>query len=160
MMEANEIQMLGAVALMDSGISLPLYTVLRRKPFRLTMKIPTTRSFIRASRAYLSIGVTPEEYEGYGFTEKVRFIAEHGKAVSRIVAAGILRGPVTGRLLNRPLAWLLRETMHPVALMEAWKLLLSETAVTSFGIIITLAAVMNKMQPLVSRNERESETRS
>ena len=42
MMEANEIQMLGAVALMDGGISLPLHTVLRRKPFRLTMKIPTT----------------------------------------------------------------------------------------------------------------------
>lgn len=159
-MEANEIQMLGAVALLDDGISLPLHTVLRRKPFRLTMKIPVTRSFIRASKAYLSIGVTPEEYEGYDFTGKMRFVAEHGKAVSRIVAAGILRGPVMGRLLSRPLAWLLRETMHPVALMEAWKLLLNETAVTSFGIIITLAAAMNKMQPLVSRNEGESETRS
>lgn len=159
-MEANEIQMLGAVALLDDGISLPLYTVLRRKPFRLTMKIPVTRSFIRASKAYLSIGVTPEEYEGYDFTGKMRFVAEHGKAVSRIVAAGILRGPVMGRLLSRPLAWLLRETMHPVALMEAWKLLLNETAVTSFGIIITLAAAMNKMQPLVSRNESGSGTRS
>jgi hypothetical protein len=159
-MEANEIQMLGAVALLDDGISLPLHTVLRRKPFRLTMKIPVTRSFIRASKAYLSIGVTPEEYEGYDFTGKMRFVAEHGKAVSRIVAAGILRGPVMGRLLSRPLAWLLRETMHPVALMEAWKLLLNETAVTSFGIIITLAAAMNKMQPLVSRNESGSGTRS
>ena len=159
-MEANEIQMLGAVALLDDGISLPLHTVLRRKPFRLTMKIPVTRSFIRASKAYLSIGVTPEEYEGYDFTGKMRFVAEHGKAVSRIVAAGILRGPVMGRLLSRPLAWLLRDTMHPVALMEAWKLLLNETAVTSFGIIITLAAAMNKMQPLVSRNESGSGTRS
>ena len=159
-MEANEIQMLGAVALLDDGISLPLHTVLRRKPFRLTMKIPVTRSFIRASKAYLSIGVTPEEYEGYDFTGKMRFVAEHGRAVSRIVAAGILRGPVMGRLLSRPLAWLLRETMHPVALMEAWKLLLNETAVTSFGIIITLAAAMNKMQPLVSRNESGSGTRS
>lgn len=159
-MEANEIQMLGAVALLDDGISLPLHTVLRRKPFRLTMKIPVTRSFIRASKAYLSIGVTPEEYEGYDFTGKMRFVAEHGKAVSRIVAAGILRGPVMGRLLSRPLAWLLRETMHPVALMEAWKLLLNETAVTSFGIIITLAAAMNKMQPLVSRNESGSGKRS
>lgn len=159
-MEANEIELLGALALLDDGISLPLHTVFRRKPFRLTMKIPVTRSFIRASKAYLSIGVTPEVYEGYDFTGKMRFIAEHGKVVSRIVAAGILRGPVTGRLLNRPLAWLLRETMHPVALMEAWKLLLNETAITSFGIIITLAAVMNKMQPLVSRNEGENETRS
>ena len=159
-MEANEIQMLGAVALLDDGISLPLHTVLRRKPFRLTMKIPVTRSFIRASKAYLSIGVTPEEYEGYDFTGKMRFVAEHGKAVSRIVAAGILRGPVMGRLLSRPLAWLLRETMHPVALMVAWKLLLNETAVTSFGTIITLAAAMNKMQPLVSRNESGSGTRS
>ena len=83
-MEANEIQMLGAVALMDGGISLPLHTVLRRKPFRLTMKIPTTRSFIRASQAYLSIGVTPEEYETYDFTGKMRFIAEHGRASSAV----------------------------------------------------------------------------
>lgn len=159
-MEANEIQILGAVALLDDGISLPLHTVLRRKPFRLTMKIPTTRSFIRASRAYLSIGITPEEYEGYDFTGKVRFIAEHGKAVSRIVAAAVLRGPATGRLLERPLAWLLRETMDPVALMEAFRLLLNETSVTSFGTTITLAAAMNKMQPLVSRNESGSGTRS
>ena len=159
-MEARELQMFGAAVLMDDGISLPLRTVFRKKPFRITMKIPSTRSFIRASKAYLSIGVTPEEYEAYGFEEKVRFVAEHGKAVSRIVAAGILRGPVIGRLMNRPLAWLLRETMDPVALMEAWRLLLNETTVTSFGITITLAAAMNKMRPLVSRNEGESETRS
>lgn len=159
-MEARELQMFGAAVLMDDGISLPLRTVFRKKPFRITMRIPSTRSFIRASKAYLSIGVTPEEYEAYGFEEKVRFVAEHGRAVSRIVAAAVIRSPVMGRILNRPLAWLLRETMDPVALMEAFRLLLNETTVTSFGITITLAAAMNKMRPLVSRNEGESETRS
>ena len=58
-----------------------------------------------------------------------------------------------GRLLNRPVAWLLRELMHPVALAEAWRNILNNISTTSFGTIITSAAMINKMQPLVSRNE-------
>ena len=76
------------------------------------------------------------------------------------MAAGVVRGPLLGRVLNRPVAWLLGQTMHPAALAEAWRLMLTAMSTTSFGSIITSAAALNKMQPLVSRNESESDARS
>lgn len=153
MMENRVIELMAANALVDGGISLPLKTVLREKPFRITMKIPTTRSMIRISGLYLKTGVTVDEYLKFDEEQHARFIYLHGKTLSRIVAAGIVRGPVMGRLLNRPVAWLLRELMHPVALAEAWRNILNNISTTSFGTIITSAAMINKMQPLVSRNE-------
>ena len=60
-MKAQDIELLAGVSLSDGGISLPLHTVLRKRPFRITMKTPTTRSLIRISKRYLRIGVTPEE---------------------------------------------------------------------------------------------------
>lgn len=153
MMENRVIELMAANALVDGGISLPLKTVLREKPFRITMKIPTTRSMIRISELYLKTGVTVDEYQKFDEEQHARFIFLHGKTLSRIVAAGIVRGPVMGRLLNRPVAWLLRELMHPVALAEAWRNILNNISTTSFGTIITSAAMINKMQPLVSRNE-------
>ena len=56
MMENRVIELMAANALVDGGISLPLKTVLREKPFRITMKIPTTRSMIRISELYLKTG--------------------------------------------------------------------------------------------------------
>lgn len=161
MMQARETELLAAVALTDGGISLPLRTVLRNKPFRLTMKMPTTRSLIRISRLYLEIGVSPKELDSYDLDQTARFVLLHGKRVSRIVAAGIVRGPLMGRILNRPVAWLLRETMHPVALTEAWKQILTGLSTTSFGNIIASAAAINKMQPMMtSRPGSESGQRS
>ena len=60
----TELELLAAVALADGGISLPLSLTFRRKPVRVTMKIPSTRSLIRISRMYLAMGVTAEEYDG------------------------------------------------------------------------------------------------
>lgn len=159
MMNRN-IEMLAGITLENEGISLPLHTVLRRKPFRVTMKIPSTRSLIRASRRYLKIGVTPDEYDAYSHDQVLRFIAHHGVDVSRIVAYGIVRGPILGRLLNRPVAWILRELMTPGALAAAWRQVLNITSTTSFGIIIASAAALNKMQPLASQNGSENDRRS
>ena len=64
-MKAQDIELLAGISLSDGGISLPLHTVLRKRPFRITMKTPTTRSLIRISKRYLRIGVTPEEYDEY-----------------------------------------------------------------------------------------------
>lgn len=159
-MKAQDIELLAGSFLCDGGISLPLHTVLRERPFRITMKTPTTRSLLRISKCYLRIGVTPEEYDGYNLEQRIRFVFLHGKDLSRMVAYGIVRGPVLGRLLNRPVAWLLRELMTPDELSTAWRQILNSTSTTSFGIIIASAAALNKMQPLASRNESENERRS
>lgn len=159
-MKANELELLAATALTDGGISLPLRTVVRGRPLRVTMRIPTTGSIVRISRIYLRMGVTPEEYDGYTLDGRLRFAALHGRDICRIVAAGVVRGPVVGKLLNRPVAWLLGELMHPLALAEAWRQILTAMSTTSFGNIIASAAVLNRMQPLASRNDGESDTRS
>lgn len=155
-MKAQDIELLAGISLSDGGISLPLHTVLRKRPFRITMKTPTTRSLIRISKRYLRIGVTTEEYED----QRIRFVFLHGKDISRIVAYGIVRGPVLGRVLNRPVAWMLRELMTPDELSAAWRQVLNSTSTTSFGIIIASAAALNKMQPLASRNESANDKRS
>ena len=147
-MKAQDIELLAGISLSDGGISLPLHTVLRKRPFRITMKTPTTRSLIRISKRYLRIGVTPEEYDAYDLD------------ISRIVAYGIVRGPVLGRVLNRMVAWMLRELMTPDELAAAWRQVLNSTSTTSFGIIIASAAALNKMQPLASRNESANDKRS
>lgn len=159
-MDARELELLAAAAICDAGISLPLEVAFRRRPVRVTMRIPVTWSLVRVSRLYLKMGVTPEEYDGYTSDQRIRFIARHGRDVCRIVAAGVVRGPLLGRVLNRPVAWLLGQTMHPAALAEAWRLMLTTMSTTSFGSIITSAAALNKMQPLVSRNESGSDARS
>ena len=119
MNEARDIELLAGIALEDGGISLPVRTVFR-KTVRITMRTPSTRSLIRISRKYLEMGVTPEEYDGYNFDQVARFHFLYGKEISRMVAHGIVRGPVLGRLLNRPVAWLLRELMTPPALAAAF----------------------------------------
>ena len=159
-MKAQDIELLAGISLSDGGISLPLHTVLRKRPFRITMKTPTTRSLIRISKRYLRIGVTPEEYDAYDLDQRIRFVFLHGKDISRIVAYGIVRGPVLGRVLNRMVAWILRELMTPDELASAWRQVLNSTSTTSFGIIIASAAALNKMQPLASRNESANDKRS
>lgn len=152
-MENRHIELLAATALCDGGIALPLHTILRKKPFRVVMKIPTTQSLIHISKLYLKIGVSIEEYNKYNEEQHARFVYLHGADISRIVAAGVVRGPILGALLNRPVAWLLRAYMHPIALTEAWRHILNNSSTTSFGHIITSAALINKMQLLVSQNE-------
>lgn len=158
-MEANETELLAGLILDDGGISLPLRTAGGRT-VRVTMKAPTLRSLIRISRLYLQTGVTPEAYNGMTLDETAAFVAEHGKTISRIVAYGIVRGPVSGRILNRPVAWLLRSYMTPAALAAAWRQIMSCIVTTSFGTIIASAEAMNKLKPLASRNEGENEPRS
>ena len=159
MMEARDIELLAGIALEDGGISLPVRTVFR-KTVRITMRTPSTRSLIRISRKYLEMGVTPEEYDGYDFDQVARFHFLYGKDISRMVAYGIVRGPILGRLLNRPVAWLLRELMTPPALAAAWRQILNSIYTTYFVIIIASAEAFNKMQPLASRNESENDRRS
>ena len=80
-MKAQDIELLAGISLSDGGISLPLHTVLRKRPFRITMKTPTTRSLIRISKRYLRIGVTPEEYDAYDRYAEYLAVFHNGKIV-------------------------------------------------------------------------------
>ena len=155
-MTPKEIELLAAAAVRDAGISLPLAVCFRRKPLRVTMKIPVTASLIRVTELYHRMGVTAKDYAGYTLEQRAGFIRVHARTMSRMVAYGIVRGFLLGRLLNRPVAWFLRATMDPFALCEAWKLVLNATNTVPFGSIIASVEALNRLSPMSSHFAKRS----
>ena len=137
----------------DAGISLPL-RLSGGKYIRWVMRVPNLESRCRMVRMYLKMGVTHEELKAYTFEQKLEFILKHTGTVSRMVAYAIVRGRVLGHLLNRPVAWMLRNCMHPAALEEAWMIALSTMSTVPFGNTIRLAEVMSLTAPNLSRRKQ------
>ena len=93
------IEMECADALLDSGVSVPLKRwklpwLKRPLEVRVTMKRPRLRGQILLAREYLKMGVEPG-WQPKGKTEELAFVAEHGKAVSRLLAYTVCRGYVS-----------------------------------------------------------------
>jgi len=109
---------------------------------------------VRISKMYLKMDVKYTDLEKYTFEQKLDFMRKHTKTVSRMVAYGIVRGWLLGRLMNRPVAWMLRNCMHPAALEDAWMLAIGTMNTVPFGNIIRLAEVMNLMLPNLSHGKR------
>ena len=147
-----EIDALAEKIMSDAGISLPLRLPGGRH-IRWVMWVPNLESRCRMARMYLKMGVTYEELKVYTYEQKLEFMVRHTGTVSRMVAYGIVRGRLLGRLLNRPVAWMLRTCMHPAALEEAWMLVVGTMNAVPFGDIIRLAEVMNLMSPSLSRRK-------
>lgn len=147
-----EIEALAEKIMSDAGISLPLRLPGGRH-IRWVMLVPNLESRCRMARMYLKMGVTYEELKVYTYEQKLEFMVRHTGTVSRMVAYGIVRGRLLGRLLNRPVAWMLRTCMHPAALEEAWMLVVGTMNAVPFGDIIRLAEVMNLMSPSLSRRK-------
>lgn len=138
----------------DSGISLPL-RLLGGKHIRWVMRVPSMESRTRMTRMYLKMAVTYEDLKTYTFEQKLEFMLKHTKTVSRMVAYAIVRGWFLGWILNRPVAWMLRNCMHPAALEEAFMIAIGSMNTVPFGNIIGLAQVMNLMSPSLSQNARK-----
>lgn len=155
-MTPKKIELLAAAIIQDMGISIPLKVFFRRRPLRVTMKVPVTRSFIRITELYHKMGVTAKDYAGYTFEQRAEFISRHARAMSRIVAFGIVRGRFLGILLNRPVAWLLRGTMDPFALCEAWRQVLNAANTVPFGNIIASVEAINRLSPMLSHSGKRS----
>lgn len=129
-----ELESLAERVMSDAGISLPLRLPGGRH-IRWVMRIPTLESRCRMARMYLKLGVTHEELRAYTFEQKLEFMVKHTRTVSRMVAYAIVRGRVSGRLLNRPVAWMLRSCMHPSALEDAWMIALSTMSTILSGVL-------------------------
>lgn len=154
MMKPNfEIEGLAAKILADNGISLPL-RLLGGKHIRWVMRVPNLESRIRMAKMYLKMGVTYDDLKAYTFEQKLEFMVKHTRTVSRMVAYAIVRGWLLGRLLNRPVAWMLRNCMHPVALEESFIIAIGLMNTVPFGNTIRLAQVMNLMSPSLSQNAK------
>jgi hypothetical protein len=140
--------------ILELGVAIPVRTpgFFRRKgkPWTVVMRTPTYGTLIRIAGLYLSMRVKYEQFKDYTLEENLKFYYSHGKTMSRMVAYSIVPGLVSGRILNRIVAWLLRWFVHPVMLQEAWFQMLTLLDVKSFHDIIRSAAKINLMAPRLS----------
>lgn len=151
----KQTEQLEASALMlDMGVAIPVrpfnYLYRKRKPRSVIMRTPGLGGMMRISHLYLSLGITTEELKDYTYERNLQFITEHGVVISRIVAHALLRGPISGRLFNRLVAWWLRWRVHPMFLQEAMYQLMVMLDPKSFHTIISSAEMMNPMKPNLS----------
>lgn len=159
----RQIQREAADALLDAGVVVPLKAVrlpFLRKPLELsvTMKRPRLSGQIEFARTYLKMGVTSDEMWGFTKEEEMKFLAEHGKEVSRMVALTLCRGWMARR---RPVvaavSWLVRNFMEQPYLMAAVERFVSLMGTGPFTSIIRSAERTNPMRPRLSHAGKGSQ---
>ena len=157
----RQIEREGAEALLDAGASVPLFAIRipmmkRRLTVRATMRRPNLAGLIRIGRLYTSMGVTSEEMWDFSKEEEMKFLAEHGAEVSRMIAVTLSRGRLSARWLERPLAWLIRQKMEPKMMLGAMMRFVMLTGTDPFMPIIRLAERRNPLKPRLSRDAEGS----
>ena len=86
----------------------------------------------------------------------MQFLASNGKAVSRMVAYTLCRGPFSRRVLLRPVAWLIRNFMEQRYLVGAIKRFVSLMGTDPFIPIIRSAERTNPMSLRLSQRKKGS----
>ena len=112
-MKDSHIEKEAAEALLDVGVSVPfkeLRLPWRKEAIRLRFRMgrPRLGGQIRIARLFAGMNVTHAELEAMTESERLAWLGEHGRTVSRIVALTICRGKWSGLLLSGVVAWLLR----------------------------------------------------
>lgn len=158
-MEQTE-QLKASALMLDMGVAIPVrpfkYLYRKRKPMSVVMRTPGLGNLMRMANLYLQMGVTYEEMKAYTFEQNMRFIAEHGVTVSRIVAYTLVRNRLRGRLFNRIIAWWLRWRVHPMFLQEAMFQFLTMLDPKPFQTTISSVEMMNPMKPNLSHSRSGS----
>lgn len=134
--------------LLDLGVSVPyrpLGFLFKKKRHSITMRTPGAGGMMRIANKYLALGAKYDDLKEYDFEQQMKFVAEHGRAISEIVACTIVRGDFWGRVLNKPVAWWLRWRVHPAYLGEAMVQMLTLLDITPFFATIKLAQAVNLM---------------
>ncbi len=157
----KQIQREGADALLDIGVSVPLKSFripLRKSPveLRVTMKRPYMSGQILFARTYLSMGVTSEDMWNFDKEQEMRFLAEHGKKVSRMLAYTICRGAFSRRFLLWAVSWFLRNFVEQRYLIGTVKRFVSLMGTDPFIPIIRSAERTNPMKLRTSQKKKGS----
>jgi len=149
-MMSNEhlIQKEAAEALLDMGVSVPFKSVripFRKSPMvlRMTMRRPCLADQIKIARIYLGMGVTSKELEELNKDGQMKFIAEHGKDISRMVALTMCHSWWKPVWL---VAWLLRRFVNHLYLHAAMMKFVLLLGTESFMNIIRSAEMTNPMR--------------
>lgn len=159
-MDANlirKIQMEGAEALLNAGVSVPLKDFklpLRKKPLRLrlTMRRPTMANQIRIARTWLSVGMTREEFEGLDYDGQMRFLSKHGKKLSKMIALTMPHWWLPTWIMS----WFIRHGMKWEYQKAAFGEFVNLMGTESFTPIIRSVELANPMKLRLSRKKRGS----
>lgn len=157
----RHIEMEGADALLDAGVSVPLKSLrlpFRKKPveIRATMRRPCLDGQIRIARIYLSMGVTSRQMWEFTKEQEMRFLAEHGLKIARMIALTICRGELKRRILLRPVTWAVWHWMSNEHLLGAMRRFVSLMGTDPFIPIIRSAERTNPMKPRTSQRRKGS----
>lgn len=141
---------------MNVGVSLPMKAF--RIPFckkpivlRVTMHRPTMAGQIEIARTYLSMGVTSSEMEKFSKEEQMRFLADHGDKICRLIALTLGR-PVYVRLLT----WFVKHFVRYEFQMAAVRKFVSLMGTDPFIPIIRSAEKTNPMKLRLSQKKKGS----
>lgn len=150
-----------AETLLDLGLSVPMKLVklpFRKKPLvmRVTLRRPYLGTQLRMARRWLATGTSYEELMKLDKEGQQHFLLAHGKDVSRIIADCIWRGPLLGRLLGRPTAWLLRHKVEERYMLAALTQFALLSDITGFANIIRLVQGMTPTTPRMSQERKGS----
>ena len=120
------------------------------------MKGPTSAVLIEFVRQFLVMDITAEEVRTMPKLEQMRFIAKHGKCLSRINAYTVCRGYISRHLLVGLTAWLVRNFVayrYQVAATEQFERLMGADPFMS---IIRSAERTNPMKLRLSQGKMGS----
>ena len=119
----------------------------------MTMKRPRLSGQIKIARLYLSLGVTYAEMEAMDKDAQMKFVAEHGKTISKMVAltmCGAWWKPVW------LVAWLLRHWVDNLYLQVAMMKFVLLLGTENFMPIIRSAETTNPMKLRLSQKRKGS----
>lgn len=154
----NHIEQAAGEALLDCGVSLPLFRFripfTRKKIalFRVVMRRPYLGSLVALSTAYLSLGTTYDKMKKFTKHEELEFMAKHGKTVAKMIAYTICRNGFTYRL-SPVIAWLLLWFAPYECLWAANIHFAGLVGVHPFLNIIKSAEIVNPMKPTLSQRK-------
>ena len=158
-MDERQVQIEASEVLLDLGVSFPFIEIrlpFRKKPvvLRATMRRPSLGARIRIARQYLKMDVKAADMERFDKEQQLAFVAEHGRAMSRIVSYGLVRHFLLLPLI--PLvAWWLRWFVDERVLGLVFLQFIRCMGTEDFTHIITCIEMTNPMTP-VSQNAKGS----
>jgi len=134
-MEATE--KLAADTLLNRGVRMKVRApfwlrLLGRKHLSITISAPYEGTLLRIASYFLSTGLKPEDIEAPNIMQCLLILQEHGKAISRAVAAGWLNSYWLGKLFIRPAAFWLRWNCKSEELLTIAYLLLANGGISAF----------------------------
>lgn len=157
----RKIEREGADALLDAGLSVPLFHFRlpwRKEPVtvRVTMRRPTMAGQIEVARLWLKMGVTSEEMWKFTKEQEMDFLVRHGKDLARIMTVTLCRGRIRRRMLGWAYRWAILHRMEHKHLLGAVQSFVSLMGTDPFIPIIRSAEAVNPMKPRLSRKMKGS----